>query len=288
MRILKRLFFLSIILLIAMPSCQKPNDKNAVEFRFDGKNYSYQGYDIIPYQKGQYKMSYKAGDQYLALISYYEDRREFLDSVTIVGTDTVIYQYNKVPTMVFDNGKRLHSNSDNNYFFKGFKSYNRNFGEISEQDAEKNIDLDWESAEELGKSSDNYKVQRYLNGTKYSMSRWSPSGYDKNKDTTTVKVKYIISDGDISQVLLTSVERINEHFIFPYKIFDDLDGDGKADFVLFIRGDAYSLAAKPGSVYERNYWLLFLSSEADPGDLVKHVATRCEFVVSSDGDETDT
>ncbi|WP_165042191.1 hypothetical protein [Dysgonomonas sp. ZJ709] len=277
---LLRILFIVIFCLV-QASCQGQNktivtDKGAAIFDTDNPdNYSYNGYDLSPLNKDNYYLPLEIGSKWLVEYKEKGNRHSKLEFHSI--EDTIKgYQKEYIYTGEGNFGstyaailsattmpvldKEIHIEpgyASNTYFFKGFKSYNEKFDE-------------WFAEELPGDFEDVYNDEEDY--TK-DISRWKKDEkvmtfIDLKHDKEQNKLNEItFSDGNISQILL------KYKYIFECELISalDYDGDGKSDIILRMEKWSDFVENKNKSEY---YYLLFLSSEAEEGQLVKHVATR--------------
>lgn len=258
---------LGLTLCLSQLSCKGQNktietNKGAAILDTDNpKNYSYKGYDLFPLAVDNYTMPMEIGSRWLVKYSVDGETGSRLRFHTI--TDTTTYdKYSRYPSTgpIFDEGIRIAdaiaSSIVNTYFFKGFKAYNKDL-DIS------NIRLLPEEFEDIVKDDEDYtreiipweidgKTMIFVNRIDY---------YEKDGKRKLSEVS--LADDKITQIIL----KYNHDYLINLISVVDYDGDGKSDIILQARKDL----DEKKTVY---YYLLFLSSEAEEGQLVKHVATR--------------
>ncbi|WP_165042187.1 hypothetical protein [Dysgonomonas sp. ZJ709] len=266
---LLRILFI-VILCLVQASCQGQDkiivtDKDAAIFDSDNPdNYSHNGYDLYPLLLGSYVMPLEIGSKWL--VRYVEDGERSLKLKFHTITDTMTYgKYDRYPFIgpIFDGNiqiaSKVGSSGQVTYFFKGFKSYNKKFDESF------GIELPTDY-EDVYDDNDNYEHTNYI--SRWEMNEKVMTFIDLKHDKEQNKLNEItFSDGNISQILL------KYKYIFECELISalDYDGDGKSDIILRMEKWSDFVENKNKSEY---YYLLFLSSEAEEGQLVKHVATR--------------
>lgn len=237
-------------------------------------DYSYKGYEVQPFADGDYIMPFEIGDERLVL--YYKGQQGDLfgrqGTFTLekhiiadtVSSFKVIQGKKRYITMpIFDDGS-IHNNSpEYMMLFKGFKTYNTHLPE----DIENSVSYD--EMQGMKEGSGYLKTYHsWKRGDKeYSLNECS---YEKD-DIHEIS----FTDGTIEQVLVRKYPCNGEFYnFFQIRSGVDLDGDGLSDIVISISN---TTEVEIGKITETTYYssyLLFLSSEAEEGQLLKHVATK--------------
>ena len=256
-----------IVTIILLTSCRNKGADDDVlgsekkeYFLFgDEMDYSYEGYEIgvgtgysqiFPFSRGEsglilYRVSY----DYLDNLS---DRIYKLDSVTFLypkkeWIDSL--DYYSIP--VFDKEIPVNKFGDVFFHFKGFKQFNREFEDFSHLSGYTNEGVQKEF-EFLYKEKP-YRVKRELIRSNQYTNYANRSGMGSNHSIT-------IEQGEKKQCIFKSMDNTGDITV-RYHFIGDLDGDENIDFIVYINTGGYY------------YFILYLSSEAEEGEIVKHVAT---------------
>lgn len=268
-------FILLLILHISLfSSCQNKRVADDIPYTFylDEKNYSYKDYEIIPgtglnlYENRIFPLA--VGDSGLLLYSYFE--KDYLNFVKLEGaikkyTDKIdSSRYTYIP--IFDKDLGIDNINDVIFQLKGLENRDRqvdvfHYGEESIQYAlidEKKIVY----TDRTGKQ-------------KFTLT----SDYKRDKDNPKYihNISLFIQIGDKKQCFFRTPDKLHESDIYIY-ISGDYDEDGGGDFILRIA----DWNEERG--YTQLYYLLYLSSEAEEGELIKHLAT-CTFKHTKPGDK---
>ncbi|NDV66561.1 hypothetical protein [Bacteroides sp. 224] len=263
---------LLLILFPCMQSCsQQILDKNTIVVYDDNilLDYSYKGYEIHPFiYREYYTMPFTIGDEWLV---YYLDsefnpifkEHQIVDSIRVRNMSN--NPCNDITIPVFEDGSASSKYYlDRMIFFKGFKTYNTNM--------QNKIPADF--SYDIKESNNTDEISRFwkLNGKSYCYTNRALKKKGRNEITFSVDSK--------KQVLFRRYAEKCSLGNFKVHRIEDYDGDGLSD--LIIRAWASNGIGS---------FLLFLSSEADEGELVKHVATKTvgdrKYLPTTENESTD-
>ncbi|NDV70011.1 hypothetical protein [Dysgonomonas sp. 25] len=258
------ILFLLILQVALFASCQNKNTDNITDsenkeyflFRFGNIDYSYNGYEIgvgtafsqiFPFSRDESGlMLYRVSSDYCDNLS---DNIYILDSVKFLcpkkeRIDSL--DYYSIP--VFDKEIPVNDFDDVVFHFKGFKQYNHEFEDLSfNQRTEDGVRKEFEF---LYKEK-TYQIKReFIHNYEYRFN-----------DTMGSSHSITIEQGDRKQCIFKSMDESGD-IIVKFRLIGDLDGDDNIDFIIYVDDN-----------YGYNYFILYLSSEAEEGEIVKHVAT---------------
>ena len=248
-------------------------------------DYSYKGYQIEPYTNYRYKMPIEIGSEWLVLYSTEESKKSILnlkpyiiqDSISISlitensvrlysspypinsSEDSIVVPIFNIPDIILSEPRKI-------IFFKGFDKYNTNFASdfINHKFSDYNIYIE-------GEDNDSIIIDYYT--FKYNAKTFSlQDTYLKSSIDKKEYVHYIFfRKGDQYQCL---IYRIYDREILNPIEYSDLDGDGLPDLIFNLNYEIKTINENSETYSNYSSYLLYLSSEAEEGELVKHVATK--------------
>lgn len=235
-------------------------------------DYSYKNYSISPfsdYYIAEYTMPFNLGEKWDVLYSSNTLERIVLENKII--TDTIRSEYSRRETEtvdteeqylipVFEDGSWHTGLPDKMFFLKGMKM---NISDFNAYGPDYRVDIS-NLTEKGNQTQEHYRLT--VDGDIYFLQEL----YTKIREEE-VKMEVSYSDKSVKQILFkTTLTLKNEPANFDIAFMNDLDGDGKLDFIFRI---GYTIT------HENTYcnvasFVLFLSSEAEGDALLKHVATK--------------
>lgn len=272
MKIRYRIIVLCVFTIFITMACQKKSDRDPVLFNFETKDYSYNNYNIIPYI-AEDSVNFEKVDSALVLYQVQRDPYIDLDFVAII-TDTILSLHSEEPIESFYLKSKdnivYKENLVQMFILNGFKTYKHNYlaDWKSEIEADYNQKLTKENFDGYLRDQLNFTIKLKYKDYDYKITQWTDPEPDEN-DSLQIKTKYIVSDGKITQEVLISTVDISDYS--ELVCIGDVDGDDKLDFL----GKISCYEVKPHDEYiVHKAWMLFLSSVAEEGDILKHVATH--------------
>jgi hypothetical protein len=253
-------------------------------------DYSYKNYKIEPYViflgGADYKMPIEIGSEWLVLYHTIENNEVIRDLKLCKIQDSIYVSLREGPhftrysratnkdSIAIPVIDKTLTNPETMIFFKGFDKYNTNFANDFRNDLFSDYNEHW--GENRG---DSLKVVCHdfkYNGKPFSLQdTYIISDADiiiEPEEGTKSYAHYIVfKNGDRSQCLV--YRQADGEILIPLEFYD-LDGDGLPDPILNIN---YEIMTKDDEfrIYSSySSYLLFLSSEAEDGELLKHVATK--------------
>jgi len=267
----KQYYFLFIILIFSI-SCQSKEDKDSLTF--SPVNYSYKGYDIIPYEASD--IDFTIGDEYIVMYSMNDDNYLLTPlKVESIENKEVFYDGSVSPVPVFNildlNKKYQRQYIDTEeyiFLFKGLK------------DKKERISKELFPVESNG----DVLILDYMDEKYKLIQNVGKKIYDKQEEEEVLKdVTYSMQTSSHKQNLFR-IDEINSQTSVFLLYIGDIDNDSKPDLIFRIRRSTDDDISK-------NYFMMFLTSEAQDGKIIKHVATRLDeykmLVIIDDKDSSD-
>ncbi|NDV70010.1 hypothetical protein [Dysgonomonas sp. 25] len=258
---MKQIILLLVLHISLFSSCQNKSATNDIPYTFhlDEKTYSYKDYEIIPGTGLETNIfPLNVGDS--GLLLYYAGFGDYwLDFVKLEGA---VKKYSKtakdssrhytyIPT--FDKDLGIDNIKDVIFQFKGLKNYNRKIDPFYyDQDTAP------ESLIDNKKIVYSDKEQEFILTSDYRQ--------DEENPRYICDISLFMQVGDKKQCFFRTLDKLNRNHIYIY-ISGDYDDDGEGDFIL--RVENWDNEQGKGFIY----YLLYLSSEAEAEELVRHVAT---------------
>lgn len=249
-------------------------------------NYSYKGYQIEPLLSENYKMPIEIGSEWLVLYHRVEDKLPIRDLKLYKIQDSIEFVLSKSKYIILEFDQygmdtiaipvidETLTNPETMFFFKGFGTYNTHLAN-----------------DYINDKFSNYR--EYMEGEREDSLQIIHYDFKYDGKSFSFQETYIESDADVKVQREEFVREAAHYIVFKnakqsqcliYRQSDgeilnpieywDLDGDGLPDPMFNIN---YNITEEDGeSIIHSRYssYLLFLSSEAEEGELLKHVATK--------------
>lgn len=239
-----------LTLLFFITSCKGQECDDTINFK--PQNYSYKGYDIIPY--GIADIKFPVGEEYI--VYYWGGNYLSVPSKTVASVEKEDYYDSSFSIPVFDISGL---SGDSKYKSFDFEEYLFLIKGIKQSKEQIHKEL------EISDSENNTTIQ--YNNVQYTIKRNIGKIYNEDEEAYTYKnVVFSLETPSHKQNILRMPEISNETTADLYYI-GDIDEDSILDLI-------FRVIIRTEDGMSKNYYMLYLSSEAEEGQIMKHVTTR--------------